>query len=121
VAQLYPRALCSLLSPLTILRDFGGGILTRLHTGKLPSEFIGVSAVRTSQETFRLRNKAQPVNAVYGGNLTEHRYSVWYTWLPTYSTGLDHEAHCIGREQWHSWGPTGPNALALTAHQLLSV
>jgi hypothetical protein len=33
VAQLYPRALGSLLSPLTTRRDYGGGILTRLHTG----------------------------------------------------------------------------------------
>jgi hypothetical protein len=34
VAQLYPRALGSLLSPLTTRRDCGGGIITRLHTGK---------------------------------------------------------------------------------------
>jgi hypothetical protein len=33
VAQLYPRALCSFLSPLRTCRDYGGGILTRLHTG----------------------------------------------------------------------------------------
>jgi hypothetical protein len=33
VAQLYPRALGSLLSPLTTLRDYDGGILTHLHTG----------------------------------------------------------------------------------------
>jgi hypothetical protein len=33
VAQLYPRALGSLLSPLTTRNDYGGGILTRLHTG----------------------------------------------------------------------------------------
>jgi hypothetical protein len=33
VSQLYPRALWSLLSPLTTRRDYGGGILTRLHTG----------------------------------------------------------------------------------------
>jgi hypothetical protein len=33
VAQLYPRAMGSLLSPLTTRRDYGRGILTRLHTG----------------------------------------------------------------------------------------
>jgi hypothetical protein len=33
VTQLCPRALGSLLSPLTTRRDYGGGILTRLHKG----------------------------------------------------------------------------------------
>jgi hypothetical protein len=33
VAQLYPRALGSLLSPLTTRRDYVGSILTRLRTG----------------------------------------------------------------------------------------
>jgi hypothetical protein len=35
VAQSYPWALGSLLSPLTIRRDYGGSILTRIHTGML--------------------------------------------------------------------------------------
>jgi hypothetical protein len=34
VAKLFPRALVPFLSPLTIRRDYGWGILTRLHTGK---------------------------------------------------------------------------------------
>jgi hypothetical protein len=33
VIQLNPRALGSLLSPLTTLRDYGGSILTGFHTG----------------------------------------------------------------------------------------
>jgi hypothetical protein len=40
VAQLYPRALGSLFSPLTTRRDCGGGILTRLHTGFLQLQLI---------------------------------------------------------------------------------
>jgi hypothetical protein len=35
VAQLYPRHWVPFMSPLTTLRDYGGGILTRLHTGTL--------------------------------------------------------------------------------------
>jgi hypothetical protein len=40
VAQLYSRALGSLLSPLTTRRDYGGGILTRLHTWIIASAFL---------------------------------------------------------------------------------
>jgi hypothetical protein len=64
VPQLYPRALGSLLSPLTARRDYGGGILTRLHTGKreiLLLYHIQEFSSYLTGNSFRLRYRSNPV------------------------------------------------------------
>jgi hypothetical protein len=71
------------LPPLTTHRDYGGSILTRLHTEScLLWGTYGTYRYSSylTGDTLYIRYRTQPVNAVYGNSrclLWTHRYTVW--------------------------------------------